>query len=108
MVEACIRIALGEKPDIRYTINRGSAIRYFHQCAGVIKNICGLDEAKQIPGIKQISVVHGIGERITEITDSGSRMGFVIAQGKDAEDAARICEEALSKIKIEEDTSDAD
>lgn len=102
MVEACIRIALGERPDIKATINRGSAIRYFHQCAGVIKSITGIEEAKQISGIEQISIVHGIGERITDITDSGSRMGFVIAQGITAEDAAQKCEEALSKIKIEE------
>lgn len=108
MVEACIRIALGEEPDIRYTLNCGSAIRYFNQHAGMIKSIHGIDEAQQIDGIKQISIVHGIGEKITEITDSGSRMGFVIAQGKDADDAAKKCEKALSIIKVEEDASYAD
>ena len=107
LVEACIRIALGERPDIQATINRGSAIRYFHQCAGVIKSISGIEEAKQLSGVKQISIVHGIGEKVTDITDSGSRMGFVIAQGDTAEDAAQKCEEALSRIRIEE-TVDAD
>lgn len=102
MVEACIRIALGEKPNIRSTLDCGSAIRYFHQRAGVIKDIRGIEEAKQMNGIKQVSIVHGIGERITDITDSGSRMGFVIAQGANADDAAKICEKALSKIRIEE------
>ncbi len=102
MVEACIRIALGEKPNIRSTLDCGSAIRYFHQRAGVIKDIRGIEEAKQTSGIKQVSIVHGIGERITDITDSGSRMGFVIAQGANADDAAKICEKALSKIRIEE------
>lgn len=102
MVKACIKIALGEKPDLRSTIDCGSAIRYFHQKAGVIKNIQGMEEAKQIRGVKQVSIVHGIGEKITDITDSGSRMGFVIAQGINADDAARKCEEALSKIRIEE------
>ena len=108
MVEACIRIALGEKPDIQYTLNCGSAIRYFNQHAGTIKSILGIDEAEHIDGIKQISIVHGIGEKITEITDSGSRMGFVIAQGKDADDAANKCEKALSIIKVEEDAGYAD
>ena len=107
MVEACIRIALGMKPDIQSTLRCGSAIRYFHQDPGVIRNILGIEEAKTLPGVKQISIVHGVGEKITEITDSGSRMGFVIAQGKDANDAAQKCEEALSKIRIEE-TRDAD
>ena len=107
MVEACIRIAMGEKPNIRSTLDCGSAIRYFHQRAGVIKNILGIKEAKQTSGIKQVSIVHGIGERITDITDSGSRMGFVIAQGANADDAAKICEKALSNIRIEE-SNDAD
>lgn len=107
MVEACIRIALGERPDISATTDCGSAIRYFHQRAGVIKDIEGVEEAKQISGVKQISIVHGIGEKVTDITDSGSRMGFVIAQGSTAEDAAQKCEDALSRIRIEE-TFDAD
>ncbi len=102
MVEACIKIALGMKPDMKSTMSCGSAIRYFHQSPGFIKSISGIEEAGRISGIQQISIVHGVGERITEIVDSGSRMGFVIAQGKDADDASQKCEEALSKIRIEE------
>ena len=102
MVEACIKIALGEKPDINSTMHCGAAIRYFHQHPGIIKEITGIEEAKQEVGIKQISIVHGIGEKITEITDSGSRMGFVIAQGSDAFDASKKCEDALTIIQIEE------
>lgn len=101
MVEACIRIALGEKPDIIPTLNCGSAIRYFKQYAGVVKSIDGVEVVKVMPGVKQVSIVHGVGETITDITDSGSRMGFVIAQGNDADDAAVKCEKALEKIKVE-------
>ena len=53
-----------------------------------------------MPGIQQISIVHGIGEHVTEITDSGSRMGFVIAQGENPDDAADKCEKALETIKV--------
>lgn len=101
MVEACIRIALGEKPDITSTLHCGSAIRYFQQHAGVVERIEGVKDAEKMPGVKQISIVHGVGEHITDITDSGSRMGFVIAQGNDADDAAEKCEKALEKIKVE-------
>ncbi len=101
MVEACIRIALSEKPDISPTLNCGSAIRYFKQHAGVVERIDGVEEAEKMPGVKQISIVHGIGEKISEITDSGSRMGFVIAQGYDADDAALRSESALSSIHVE-------
>lgn len=101
MVEACIRIALGEKPDIVPTHHCGSAIRYFQQHTGVVKSIEGIEEVEMMPGIKQVSIVHGIGETITDITDSGSRMGFVIAQGTNADDAAEKCEKALEMIMVE-------
>ncbi|MBR2671980.1 MAG: ATP-grasp domain-containing protein [Oscillospiraceae bacterium] len=101
MVEACIRIALGEKTDITPNLHCGSAIRYFQQHAGVVKRIAGVEAAEGMPGVKQVSIVHGIGETITNITDSGSRMGFIIAQGTDADDAAEKCEKALEKIKVD-------
>ena len=31
MVESCIKIAMGEKPDLSVIIDRGAAIRYFPQ-----------------------------------------------------------------------------
>ena len=100
MVEACIRIALGEKPVLHQTIAKGSAIRYFSQKRGTVKTIDGIDEAGRIPGVNQIRIVHGIGEPVTDIIDSASRMGFVIAQGEDAADSVRICEAAIQQIKV--------
>lgn len=101
IVECCIKIALGEKPDIEPKWNKGSAIRYFPQYAGIVKNIKGIEEAEKLNGIQQISIVHGIGETITDVIDSGSRMGFVIAQDNDAECAIEDCLSALKAIQIE-------
>lgn len=100
MVECCIRIALGEKPDITPKWEKGSAIRYFKQHAGLIKEIKGIKEAEYVQGVQQISVVHNIGERITEIDSSGVRMGFVIAQSESADRAIEICEKALDMICV--------
>ena len=100
MVECCIKIALGEKPNIEPKWSKGSAIRYFEQHAGVVKSIEGIEEAKKVGGVQQISIVHGVGEEVTEIESSGARMGFVIAQDMDADAAVADCYEALSKIKV--------
>lgn len=100
MVECYIRIALNEKPNFERKWNKGAAIRYFKQTAGIIKEIKGIEEAKQINGIKQISIVHNVGEKITDVIDSGSRMGFVIAQGSDESDALSIAEKAIDSIKV--------
>ncbi len=101
MVEACIKVALGEKPDITPKISRGSAIRYFRQHAGIVKEIRGIEVAEKMPGVKQVTVVHGVGERITDIVDSNSRIGFVVVQGSNSNDAEKRCEMALETIKIE-------
>lgn len=100
MVECCIKIALGEKPDIEAKWSKGSAIRYFKQHAGVVKSIDGIEEAKKVEGVQQINIVHGVGETITDVIDSGSRMGFVIAQDADAEHAVEDCISALEKIEV--------
>ena len=101
MVEASIRIALGEKADLRKKWNRGSAIRYINTERGVIRDIKGIKEAESLPGIKQVCVVHGIGERVGEIRSSVDRVGFVIAQAYDAKTAIEIAEEGIRKIKFE-------
>ena len=100
MVELCIRIAMGEKPEIKPTFAKGSAIRYFRHSAGRVVRLDGVEEALTLPGIRQISLVHGLGEQVHEITSSSERMGFVVAQGNDPQDAIARCEAALEKINI--------
>lgn len=101
MVECCIKIALGEKPDITPKFQKASAIRYLHQHEGKIKKISGVDAASKVKGIQQISIIHGENEEIGEITDSASRMGFVIAQCDTREEAIKACDQALNLIKVE-------
>ncbi len=100
MVECCIKIALGEKPDIEAKFHKGSAIRYFDQQAGVVTAINGIEEAKSITGVQQVSIVHGVGETVTEIDSSTARMGFVIARGDDADEAEGICERVKDEIMV--------
>ena len=101
MVECCIRIALGEKPDLVQKHQKGSAIRYFKADRGKIVGIYGVEEATALDGIQQISVVHGIGETLHGIKESGDRVGFIIAQAPNAKKAVKVCEEAEQMIRIE-------
>ena len=101
MVECSIRIALGEKPDVSKKWNNGAAIRYLETPTGIIETICGTDEAKAVPGVMQVSIVHHEGERANEIRSSGDRVGFVIARGSDAKEAVSIAEYARDLIEVE-------
>lgn len=101
MVRSTIEIACGEKTNINPIFSKGSAIRYFKSSNGIIKNISGVEQAKSIPGVKEISFVKNIGDKVGNIESSVDRIGFVIAQGKDADEAEFICNEAISLINIE-------
>ncbi len=100
MVKCCLHIALGEEPDITPRFSKASAIRYLKSDTGLINHITGIEEAKKIVGIKQISIVHGIGEFAHNIQNSVDRIGFVIAQNNTVEEAINTCEQALNKISI--------
>ena len=100
MVGCTIKLACGEKIDIEPKINKGSAIRYFDAHNGEIKAIEGVEAAKKIPGVHEISIVHRVGETIGEIGSSTDRVGFVIAQEETAEAAIKVCEKAMRTIVI--------
>lgn len=59
-----------------------------------------MDEARKIPGVKQVCIVHDVGYELTEIHSSSDRMGFVIVQAEYPQEAIEYCEQALSKIKV--------
>lgn len=101
MVESCIKIALGEKPDIRIKYDKASVIRYFDQSHGRIKSIRGVEEASKLPGIIQISIIHGKDHIINGIKSSSDRVGFVIGQADDCKGAISAVIKALSLIKID-------
>ena len=100
MVECCIKIALGEEPDVEIKFNKGAAIRYMKTEIGTIQEIKGIDEAYRVPGISWIGVIHGVGEQAVEIRNSVERVGFVIAQRDTPQEAILSCEKALSLINV--------
>ena len=100
MIEATIKIACGEIPEVEPVFDRGSAIRYFSVPSGTITAIEGVSEAEKIPGIKEITFVKGVGELSGEIGSSTDRVGFVVADGETAEAAISACEAAIRTVKI--------
>ena len=100
MVGATIQVALGEIPDIIPTCFCGSAIRYIQASNGVIKAIVGEEAASKIPGVKQITFTKEVGESSVPIQCSNDRIGFVIAQGEDAQNASDICDNAIACIRV--------
>lgn len=100
MVECCIKIALGEKPDLETKYHKGSAIRYLSQTSGTVMDINGIPDAESTEGVVQISFVYDVGDKVTEVDSSSARLGFIIAQRDNVKQAIISCEEAASKINV--------
>ena len=101
MIKAVIQISCGETPDLTPKFNKGSAIRFIDAKQGVIKEINGVEEALSVDGVKEVSLTKGIGDKLEGIKSSTDRVGFVIAQGENADNAADISEQAVTKISVE-------
>lgn len=100
MVKATIDVALGNQPDIEPKFHLGSAIRYIDAPEGVIAGIDGVDAAKQMSGVKDVIMTKTVGDPSTPIHCSNDRIGSVIAQAATADEAVRICGEAMKTIRI--------
>jgi len=100
MIKATIDVSLGLTPDITPTLHKGSAIRFFDAPNGIITAIEGVEEAKSIAGVQEISFTKNVGDEVTEIHSSLDRCGFVIAQCDSANDAIEVCEKAKKEIQI--------
>ena len=98
--KATIDMSFGITPDISPKFNRGSAIRFISPPVGVIKQIIGEQEAREVPGIKEVCIECVLGQNVGKIENSASRIGYVIAQGETAEEAVHACNKALSRIHI--------
>lgn len=100
MIKATIETSCGITPDIEQKLNKGSAIRYFNTDCGTIESIECVEEARALDGVKEITFVKNVGDKVDTIGSSTDRVGFVIAQADTAEDAVKVCERAMELIKI--------
>lgn len=101
MIKATIDICLGQTPDLTPKWNRGSAICYLQVPCGFIQSIENADAAKAIPGVQEIAFTAKVGDYAGGIYSSADRIGFVIADGQDAEEAGHTCEKGISCLHIE-------
>lgn len=101
MVEANIRIVLGEKPDLQQKFEKGAAIRFVQSPVGILKSIAGVEDIRKIPGIVEVGFFKEIGERISELHNGLDRVGYVIAQCNTREEAVELCEKCAEMIHFE-------
>ena len=100
LVEICLDISVGNPVTQYSACPNTSAIRYFQPDCGVITEISGVEEARQLACVKEICLLRGVGDQVPSITSSTDRIGFVIAQGCGEHTAEEICSQAVNQINI--------
>ncbi|MBQ9863349.1 MAG: ATP-grasp domain-containing protein [Lachnospiraceae bacterium] len=110
LIDCCLSSTLNEEVKWQSKKNCGSAIRFLFAKEAdsfdekrneddlIISDIEGTEEASKMPGVTEVIIYKKIGDQATKLTNSGDRWGHVIAEGKDADDAAQKAEAATSKI----------
>lgn len=100
MIKSVMDLAMGKEPDVTPKFDKGSALRHIVGLEGEIVSIDGLDEARAVPGVTEVTMLKCVGDTVGYFKNGSDRIGYVIAQGKDAAEAVRICENAIKLIKI--------
>lgn len=100
MVEATINHACGNTIDIEQKFSKGSMIKYLKAPQGIIKEIRGVEDALNVPGVVEVTFMKKVGDVIENIHSSNDRVGFVIAQEKNVHLAESACNEAIKFITI--------
>ncbi|MBP5599702.1 MAG: ATP-grasp domain-containing protein [Lachnospiraceae bacterium] len=112
LIDCCLSSTLNEEVKWQSEKNCGSAIRFLFAKEAdnfdekkngddlIISGIEGVEEASKMPGVIEVIIYKKTGDKATKLTNSGDRWGHVIAEGKDADDAAKKAEAATAKIRF--------
>jgi len=105
LTDLCMELSLGHNVTVDKTLDQGSAIRFIFDSedsenSSIIKSISGQEQAAEMPGVEEVSIYKKPGDKACHLTNSGDRIGHIIATGRDAKQAAERAEAAMKKITI--------
>ena len=101
VVKELIKLSVGEEPDLRSKLNRGSVLRFPEMPPGLVKRVEGVDEAKQIEGISDLEIYIKPGDIVRPLTSGSDRVGHIISIAETREEAVEIVKQAESILRIE-------
>jgi len=105
MLEPLIQMSVGDEPNMNsFEIKRnlGCAQRYIiPQVDGIVESIEGTDNLEKMPGVEMsVLFLPKIGEKIKKATNHAERFGQIICTAQTREEAIRLCENVIQKVKI--------
>lgn len=108
MPEASIRIALGENIVVpKVSLHKASAIRFIQSSEGIVSLVNGIDDAKKVRFVNQVKLYCKEGDSYEKAKDNTGRMGYVIAQAEEPQEALKACNDAIEAINISFQTKES-
>lgn len=102
LMKGAIEIALGQEPgNLEPVKNSVSIERCIITKPGMVKNISGVDVARQIKHINEIYLNVGIGDRVVTPRSNVEKAGHIIATADTLNQAEQAIKEALETISFE-------
>jgi biotin carboxylase len=97
-----LRVALGEAPRERQQYERGCALYWVPSHSGVVSRIEGLNGARDMPGVREVSIAVQPGDVLGHVVDCATRdrIGYVLATGETAEEAVRNAKAARDAVHV--------
>jgi biotin carboxylase len=96
-----IQICLGQKPDgLEPKKNWTCAERAFISIPGTVRSVRGLEEAKAVPGVRDLFTRIGEGSRVTFPENNVTKCGNVISAAPARKEAAASAEKAARAVLI--------
>ena len=91
----------GCEPDLMPRRAAWSSIRFLTaDRQGRLVAVRGLDEARRLPGVKEVTLGKRLGDEVQPAEEATHRLGHVITCGPDAREAAGQAEAALARLEL--------
>ncbi len=94
-----VRLHTGQTADLTATRDQAAASRYLAaRTSGVLTGIGGSDLALRVPGVVDVDLEAGPGDRVRPAENNLDLLGYVVAVGDTTGDAVRRAEAALGQL----------
>jgi biotin carboxylase len=97
--------ATAKKQDLyrekKQTEQRSVILSFVSFPPGKVSSVKGVEECKALPGIESVRLQINQGDEISSVTTDGNRHGFIIATGRDREEARSRVDRAKEYLKVE-------
>lgn len=99
--DIAVAMALGRECHIKPRTGTGAAMRFLVPEPGTVRAIDGIDEVRAWPDVVEATVEVAVGDEVVPMRSARDRIGYVVARGRTAGEAAEVADRAAASISIE-------